>query len=131
MEVLDQVDEVAQNRADLSFSDGDFEAAVRDRTEVLALRSTSHNRRYIARIRRSRALWKLDRRSDALQDIAAILETSDIVPEQKMSARLQRAKFYLDQDETELAKHDLDAVIASTRNFKEILDEAASIRAEL
>lgn len=61
------------NRADFRDAESRVEDAIKDRTRVLRLTETSYNRRFIALIRRSRALWMSGEISRAFDDIASIL----------------------------------------------------------
>lgn len=108
------------NRADIRADEGELLASIADRTAVLALNETSYNRRFIALVRRARSRWQLGERHSALADIWTILDTPDIVVEQKMAARLTRAEWYLDREDSGRAEVDLRAVIASHRNFPEV-----------
>lgn len=83
------------NRADIHDARGDLASAVADRTTLPALGETSYDRRYIAYSRRARTLWRLGEHDAALQDIDAILAMADIVMEQKMAARPQRAQWLM------------------------------------
>jgi len=76
------------NRADIFERRGAQDAAIRDRSQVLALQKTSPDRRYIALIRRSRSYTSLGGTDDAIRDLDAILKTEDIAPEQKAQAHL-------------------------------------------
>jgi tetratricopeptide (TPR) repeat protein len=111
------------NRADIYDDRGDLALAVADRSAVLSLRDTSYDRRYIAYHRRARSLWQLGEHDDALQDIDAILTTADIAMEQKMAARLQRAQWLMSTAPAS-AIADLEAVIASARNFPQVARRA-------
>ena len=92
---LDAPDELRacafNNRADVYVERGDHDNAIRDRTEVLALKETTPNRRYIALIRRSRSYSAIGNEQAALVDLGRILESWDISPHQKAEARLERA----------------------------------------
>ena len=79
------------NRANIYADRGDQKNAVYDRTEVLALKATSSDRRFVALFRRSESYCALRRYGAALDDLGKILETDDIGPEDKLRARLQRA----------------------------------------
>src|SRR5258708_16594472 len=81
------------NRADIYDKDDEPESAVADRTAVLALPETTYNRRFIAHARRAQARWKLEQEVSANEDIESILATPDIAAEQKISARLLRARW--------------------------------------
>ena len=61
------------NRADIYAERGDHDNAIRDRTEVLALRDTSPDRRYIALFRRSRSYSAIANDQAALDDLGRIL----------------------------------------------------------
>ena len=52
------------------------------------------------------------------------LETSDIVVEQKMAARLTRAEWYAAMNERALASVDIEQIIHSHRNFAGVVGEA-------
>jgi len=67
----------------------------------------------------------------AFADVDTILATEDIVPEQKMAARLQRAEWLLDGRTPADAAPDLKAVIASNRNFDEVDARARVLLAEI
>ncbi|MER7039749.1 tetratricopeptide repeat protein [Streptomyces microflavus] len=108
------------NRADIHDDDEDLPAAIADRTAVLALSATSHNRRYIALGRRAITQRKLGNKDHAYQDIESILQTVDISSEQKMSARLLRAEWLLIDGATPEARLDLQTVIMSARNFDSV-----------
>ena len=90
---------------------------------MLNLSETTYNRRYIAYSRRARALWRLGKHDAALRDIDAILVTADIVMEQKMAARLQRAQWLMSTAPAS-AIADVETVIASVRNFPEVAEDA-------
>lgn len=83
--------------------------------------------RSVGHIRRARTLWADDQHDRAYEDLTAILETSDVAVEQKMVARLQRAKWLLEHGDREAALLDLEAVTASGRNFPSVLDEASDL----
>jgi hypothetical protein len=51
--------------------------------------------------------------------------------EQKMAARLERAKWRIAHGSVEEAKLDLDAVLASKRNFESVEAEAGRLIVEL
>jgi hypothetical protein len=117
------------NRADiLDLQNPD--AGVADRTAVLALHETTFNRRFIALIRRARALWAMGDHLSAHRDIAAIIATDDIAIEQKMSARLQRAEWSVETGSPGDALPDLDAVVASYRNFESVEARARVLLAD-
>lgn len=105
------------NRADVYVERGDHEKAIRDRSEVLALKSTSPDRRYIALVRRSRSFAATGDMSAALNDLSRILEIWDITPHQKGEARLQRAAILRDCELWDDARTDLQAVLDSPRLF--------------
>ncbi|MCX4632868.1 hypothetical protein [Streptomyces sp. NBC_01443] len=115
------------NRADIHDDEGDLLAAIADRTAVLNLSATSHNRRYIALGRRAIAQRKLGNTDHAHQDIESILHTIDISTEQKMSARLLRAEWLMVDGATSEARLDLQAVIMSARNFDSVERRAREI----
>jgi hypothetical protein len=117
------------NRADI-FDLENPAAAISDRTAVLALSDTTYNRRFIALIRRARALWTTGNRSRAHRDIDAILATDDIAIEQKMAARLQRAEWLVEEGATSDALSDLEVVLVSNRNFEEVEARARRIMKE-
>lgn len=117
------------NRAD-HYEDSDLAAAVADRTAVLALGQTSYDRRYIALVRRARALRALGNKRGAYRDLEAILETPDIAVEQKMEARLQRAELYLAADRASEALADLQAIVQSYRNFDGVAEQARTLLGE-
>jgi hypothetical protein len=56
---------------------------------------TVHDLRYTAYSGRAENPWRLGMHDAALQDIDAILARDDIVMEQKMAARLQRAEWLI------------------------------------
>ena len=111
------------NRADIHDDRGDLANAIADRTAVLNLGETTYNRRYIAYSRRARTLWRLGEHDAALRDLDAILATADIVMEQKMAARLQRAQWLMSTTSAS-AIADLETVIASVRNFPQVVERA-------
>jgi tetratricopeptide (TPR) repeat protein len=111
------------NRADIHDDRGDLADAIADRTAVLNLGEMTYNRRYIACSRRARALWRLGEHHAALRDIDVILATPDIVMEQKMAARLQRAQWLMPTTQAN-AIADLETVIASVRNFPQVAKRA-------
>ena len=114
------------NRADIHDDRHDLKAAITDRTAVLNLGETTYDRRYIAYSRRARALWRLGEHDAALRDIDAILATPDIVMEQKMAARLQRAG-WLAPTAPASAIADLEIILASVRNFPQVTKRAWSL----
>ena len=111
------------NRADICDDRGDLAAAITDRTAVLTLAETSYDRRYIAYAQRARTLWRSGGYDAALRDIDAILATPDIVREQKMAARLERAGWVAPAEPTR-AIADLELVLASARNFPGVTERA-------
>ena len=111
------------NRADIHDDRDDLADAIADRTAVLNLGETTYNRRYIAYSRRARTLWRLGEHDAALRDIDAILATANIVMEQKMAARLQRAQWLMSAKPAR-AIADLETVIASVRNFPRVAQRA-------
>ena len=80
------------NRADIR-AEHDPVASIADRTAVLDLPDTTYDRRFIALIRRARTHFVTGNQTGAFADVDTILATEDIVPEQKMAARLQRAEW--------------------------------------
>lgn len=106
------------NRADVYVERGEHEHAIRDRSEVLALKETSPDRRYIALVRRSRSHAATGNVPAALDDLSRILEIWDITPHQKAEARLQRAAIMSDLERWEDARTDLQAVLDSPFLFK-------------
>ncbi|WP_420625523.1 tetratricopeptide repeat protein [Candidatus Poriferisodalis sp.] len=112
------------NRADIYDSRGEWELAIRDRTRVLELQYTSYNRRYIALARRASAYVELNRLDDAHRDIESILETNDIVEEQKMAARLLSANWHILAGDLGLARSDLIQILRNHRNFNETVQQA-------
>src|SRR6185369_17843198 len=62
------------NRADVFVERGEYDKAIRDRSEVLALKETSHDRRYIALFRRSLSYSAKGNIQAALDDLGRILE---------------------------------------------------------
>jgi hypothetical protein len=66
----------------------------------------------------------------AHRDIAAIIATDDIAIEQKMSARLQRAEWSVETGSPGDALPDLDAVVASYRNFESVEARARVLLAD-
>ena len=105
------------NRADVYVERGEHAQAIRDRSEVLALKATSPDRRYIALVRRSRSYAALGDVPAALEDLGRILEIWDITPHQKAEARLQRAAIMSDLERWEDARTDLQAVLDSQYLF--------------
>ena len=97
---------------------------------MLNLGETTDDRRYIAYSRRARALWRLGEHDAALRDIDAILATADIVMEQKMAARLQRAQCLMPTAPAS-AVADLTTVIASVRNFPQVARRARLLLDEI
>jgi tetratricopeptide (TPR) repeat protein len=119
------------NRADI-FDRENPSLAIADRTAVLALSATTYNRRFIALIRRARALRSVGDYSGALDDLETVVNLiDDIAIEQKMAARLQRAEWAIEAGESEEARPDLDAVLASYRNFKGVERRAHALQARL
>jgi tetratricopeptide (TPR) repeat protein len=118
------------NRADILEKRGDTTGSVADRTAVLSLDNTSYDRRYIAYSRRARSLWRLGDHGPALNDIDALLATADIVMEQKIAARLQRAG-WLAATEPDRALHDLRTVLTSPRNHPEVEERAFLLLGQL
>jgi tetratricopeptide (TPR) repeat protein len=117
------------NRADI-YDDQEPRAAVADRTAVLALSETTFNRRYIALMRRGRTLWAMSDRAGAYEDVKTILATDDIAVEQKMAARLERAKWRIAEGRPTEATPDLEAVLRSNRNFENVEAEARDLFTE-
>jgi tetratricopeptide (TPR) repeat protein len=111
------------NRAEIHEGRGDIAAAIADRSAVLSLAGTAYDRRYIAYSGRARNLWQLGERDAAMRDIDAILSAPDIVMEQKMAARLQRAQWLMPSAPAS-ATADLETVVASVRNFPAIANRA-------
>ena len=111
------------NRADIHDARGDLASAVADRTTLPALGETSYDRRYIAYSRRARILCRLGEPDAAPQDIDAILAMANIVMEQKMAARPQRAQRLMSTAPAS-AIADLETVIASPRNFPQVAESA-------
>jgi tetratricopeptide (TPR) repeat protein len=105
------------NRADVYVERGEHAQAIRDRSEVLALKATSPDRRYIALVRRSRSHAAIGNVPAALEDLGRILEIWDITPHQKAEARLQRAAIMSDLERWEDARTDLQAVLDSPYLF--------------
>lgn len=105
------------NRADVYVERGEHGSAIRDRTEVLALKKTTHDRRYIALFRRSRSYSAIGDYQAALDDLSRILETWDITPYQKAEARLERAAIMRHLERWDDTRVDLEAVIASKYLF--------------
>ncbi|XZE44052.1 SMEK domain-containing protein [Pirellulaceae bacterium SH467] len=105
------------NRADVYVERGEHGSAIRDRTEVLALKKTTHDRRYIALFRRSRSYSAIGDYQAALDDLSRILETWDITPHQKAEARLERAAIMRHLERWDDTRVDLEAVIASKYLF--------------
>jgi tetratricopeptide (TPR) repeat protein len=106
------------NRAVIHDDRGDLAASIADRTAVLSLGQTTYDRRYTAYSGRAENLWRLGLHDAALQDIDAILATDDIVMEQKMAARLQRAEWLMSTAPAS-AIAELETVIASVRNLSQ------------
>ncbi len=106
------------NRADLFVERGEHDQAIRDRSEVLALKETSHDRRYIALFRRSRSYSANGNVQAALEDLSRILEIWDITPHQKAEARLERAAIMRRLERWDEARTDLEAVLASKYLFE-------------
>jgi tetratricopeptide (TPR) repeat protein len=105
------------NRADI-FAKRDLHLdAIRDRSEVLALKETSPDRRYIALVRRSESYKKLEMIDEALGDLTTIQAVDDISPEQKSEARFQRGVLYKDLDRLSEAREDLEAVCSTDELF--------------
>lgn len=119
------------NRADLRADEGNHLSAIEDRTAVVQLRETSYNRRYIALARRAQSLISLERFEEADEDIEAILFTADIAVEQKMAARLMRAKRAAGVGDSATAEAELKRVMASRRNFPHVSEEAAALAGRL
>ena len=105
------------NRADVYVERGEHEQAIGDRSEVLALKATSPDRRYIALVRRSRSHSATGNVPAALDDLSRILEIWDITPHQKAEARLQRAGIMSDLERWDDARTDLQAVLDSLYLF--------------
>jgi tetratricopeptide (TPR) repeat protein len=119
------------NRADLTFPD-DPAGSIADRSSVLALADTTFNRRYIALTRRADAYRHVGNNPGAFDDIQLVLETPDIAVEQKMHARLTRAGWFIESGEYAKARHDLEAIVSSRRNFHGVAEAARRlIRDEL
>lgn len=105
------------NRADAYVQRDEHALAIRDRSEVLALKETSSDRRYIALVRRSRSHAEMGNVPAALEDLGRILEIWDITPHQKAEARLQRAAIMSDMQRWQDARADLQAVLDSEYLF--------------
>jgi tetratricopeptide (TPR) repeat protein len=105
------------NRADVYAERGEHALAIRDRSEVLALKATSPDRRYIALVRRSRSHAAMGNVPGALEDLGRILEIWDITQHQKAEARLQRASIMRDMERWQDARADLQAVLDSQHLF--------------
>jgi tetratricopeptide (TPR) repeat protein len=105
------------NRADLYVERGEHDQAIRDRSEVLALKETAPDRRYIALFRRSRSYSATGDVQAALDDLSRILEIWDITPHQKAEARLERAAIMRHLERWDEARTDLEAVLASKYLF--------------
>jgi len=106
------------NRADLYVERGEHDHAIGDRSEVLALKETSHDRRYIASFRRSRSYSATGNMQAALDDLSRILEIWDITPHQKAEARLERAAIMRNLERWDEARTGLEAVLASKYLFE-------------
>ena len=119
------------NRADLRVDEGDHLGAIEDRTAVMQLRETSYNRRYIALARRAQSLIALERFKEADEDIEVILSTADIAVEQKMAARLMRAELAAGVGNSVIAEAELKQVMASRRNFPDVVEAAAALTGDL
>ena len=124
-------DGIVEEEAGISSVSKTIYRAIADRTAVLELRETTYNRRYIALVRRARALWRLGDSDAAYEDIDAILAAADIAMEQKMAARLQRAEWLISGAAPASAVPDLETVAASVRNFDGIDERARALLAEL
>lgn len=98
---------------------------------MLELVDTSFNRRYIAHIRRARVLRATGDHAGADADVQAILATGDIAVEQKMTARLERGRWRIEDGSVADAKLDLHAVLAANRNFEAVEAEAGRLMAEI
>jgi serine/threonine protein kinase/tetratricopeptide (TPR) repeat protein len=105
------------NRADIYAERGEHGNAICDRTEVLALKNTSPDRRYIALLRRSRSYCAIGNAGAALDDLGRIQESWDISPPQKAEARLERAVIMRRLERWDEAQADLQAVIDSSYLF--------------
>jgi tetratricopeptide (TPR) repeat protein len=105
------------NRADVYVERGEHDHAIRDRSEVLALKETSHDRRFIALFRRSRSYSAVGNVQAALDDLTRILDIWDITPEQKADARVERATVMRHLERWDEARTDLEAVLASKYLF--------------
>jgi tetratricopeptide (TPR) repeat protein len=105
------------NRADVYVDRREHDYAIRDRSEVLALKETSPDRRYIALFRRSRSYSATGNVQAALDDLSRILEIWDITPHQKAEARLERAAIMRHLERWDEARTDLEAVLASKHLF--------------
>jgi hypothetical protein len=95
---------------------------------VLDLAGTSYDRRYIALIRRARALRKQGDNAGAHDDITKILDTDDIAIEQKMEAKLIRAEWAFEDGDPADAQTDLDQIAASYRNFDSVEKKVQELR---
>ena len=105
------------NRADVYAERGDHENAIRDRSEVLALKETSFDRRFIALFRRSRSYVAIGNDQAALDDLGQIQETWDITPPQKADARLERGLILRRLKRWNEARADLESVIEARHLF--------------
>jgi tetratricopeptide (TPR) repeat protein len=105
------------NRADVYAERGEHDNAIRDRTEVLALKNTSPDRRFIALFRRSRSYCAIGNTEAALDDLGRILDSRGISTPQKSEVRLERAVIMRRLERWDKAQADLDAVLASSHLF--------------
>ena len=78
------------NRANYLMNRQDHDGAIRDRTNVLLLKDTSADRRFVALFRRAESYVALKKFPDAVNDLTSILESNDIIDTDKLHARLQR-----------------------------------------
>ena len=97
----------------------------------MQLRETSYNRRYIALARRAQSLITLERFKEAEEDIEVILSTADIAVEQKMAARLMRAELVAGVGDSVIAEAELKQVMASRRNFPDVVEAATALAGDL
>lgn len=81
------------NRANILMDRQDHDGAIRDRTNVILLKDTSADRRFVALFRRAESYAALKKFPDAVNDMTSILKSNDINDTDKLHARLQRGVY--------------------------------------
>ncbi len=113
----EQLAAALNNRADIHAELGNHDLAIADRTRVLTISGTSHDRRFIALFRRCLSLLAKGEPDAALADLDVILKTPDITPHQKGDAQLERARILLALGKRDDAINDLKSVCSAPLLF--------------